>query len=401
MSRKLFMPLFTSNLLIFTIGNGLLPLLPVFSSSFEVGSSMIGIYLAITYLALAAGTFLTGWAASRFNNRRLYIAAGLSSLASFFLLGFASQFWQAVLLTSSGWLFSGIQITLINIQTGRLADPAVRGKTFSMMYLARPVGAVLGGLLIGRLVEALGYGGTFQALAILVLLTIPMGWMAFNAKTEAAAGTVKKQEQAKPEKYATAFVLFLFIVLLINTALFTGRLGTSLSMQSQVFSPSAISSTSAIGGLLSIPFVFLFGGWSDRFGRKPVLVLSFAFGLALFWLATASALWSFVLVSAGISIANYAGAPVASAMATDMLTKRNLGKGLALMNAMQWGAAIPGFAVAGFLIDLLGQAPVYFYAAVMLFANIALLVALNEGRSTARPFSGASLSSLLRNKIRP
>jgi MFS family permease len=152
--------------------------------------------------------------------------------------------------------------------------------------------------------------------------------------------------------------------LLSSTAIVAGQFGTSLLMQMLNFSTSAISSTAAVGGLVSIPILPLFGIMSDRLGRRSCLTISYllaAGGVVL--LAGASQLWHFWAAATLLSIARAAGISVASAFVTDLLPRAALGRGLALVNTISWVAAFVGFAGSGYVLEQLGVPALFGIAA--------------------------------------
>jgi MFS family permease len=171
------------------------------------------------------------------------------------------------------------------------------------------------------------------------------------------------------------FYLVLLVALLSATALYISRLGTSLSMQTLNFSARAIASTSAVGGLATIPVSLLSGALSDRLGRKGFMVLGYllAAGGAVV-LGNASQLWHFWLASALVFAARSANGPVASAYATDLLAPQALSRGLSWLNSMAWIAGVLGTASAGYLADVLGTASLYPIAAALGVTAAAMLV---------------------------
>ena len=59
MSRKQLWVLFVCSLIHWTVGNGLLPLLPVYATHLGADQAAVGYYLSFVYVALLAGTVST------------------------------------------------------------------------------------------------------------------------------------------------------------------------------------------------------------------------------------------------------------------------------------------------------------------------------------------------------
>lgn len=383
MKNKQLLYLFFCNFVVFLIGGGLVPLLPLYATQFGASSTVAGIYLAIIYLAIAAGTMLTGWLAERLTRKGLFIGAGVLGVPALILHGYVTALWQAVLLTAIVWFCGGIGTALVSVFTGLYADNKGRGKSFGLMFLARPLGSVIGGLTAGQLVEWQGY-----PLLFIVLGTVWVGWPLLailsvdyqptTAPTPAAS--VAEGARLRPGR---AFYLLLLVALLSTTVVYIGRLGTSLSMQTLGFSPSAVASTSTAGGLVAIPVTLLIGVLSDRLGRKGLLMLSYVLAVGgVLMLSTASQLWHFWLTMILLLVVTSANGSVAAAFATDLLGPKALSRGLPWLSAMTWTGGIVGFAGAGYAMDTLGATTLYFLAAALGVMAATLLGLLPRQRHT-------------------
>jgi MFS family permease len=81
MTRKQFFALFSCSLVVWTVGNGLLPLLPVFATQIGAEPAVVGYNLSFSYLALATGTVVAGWLSDKLQRRKtLLIVGGVVSL---------------------------------------------------------------------------------------------------------------------------------------------------------------------------------------------------------------------------------------------------------------------------------------------------------------------------------
>jgi len=101
-------------------------------------------------------------------------------------------------------------------------------------------------------------------------------------------------------------------------------------------------------------------------------------------MSVAGELWHFWLATAMLYMARSINGAVAPALATDLLTRENLGRGLPYLSASNWLAGIFGSAIAGIGIDNLGQMNLFLLAGG-LAASAALLMGLYpiSRRSTA------------------
>ena len=150
------------------------------------------------------------------------------------------------------------------------------------------------------------------------------------------------------------------------------------------------------GGILSTAFAimqFLFGPFignlSDRFGRRPVLLLSlFVMAADYVVMAVAGSIWLLLAarIVGGIAAATHS---TASAFMADTLPPEKRGQGFGLVSAAFGVGFVLGPAIGGFLGDLGPRAPFY-AAAVLAGANFLFgLFILPETvtEKNRRPFS--------------
>jgi hypothetical protein len=190
--------------------------------------------------------------------------------------------------------------------------------------------------------------------------------------TQAYIGT----GEMPPEVHAVldARALMLLATLLSLITVYVGRLMTSLLMHPHDFSPSTVASTAVVGGLVTIPINGVIGILSDRLGHRRLLIVSYvlaAGGVVL--LSMAGQLWHFWLETALLFVATAANGSVATALATDVLPRDALRRGMSWLNGMTWVAGIIGFAGTGYLTDTLGVAATCLIAAVVAIAAAGLL----------------------------
>jgi MFS family permease len=160
------------------------------------------------------------------------------------------------------------------------------------------------------------------------------------------------------------FYLLVVTTLLSATTFYLGRLGTSFSLAFLGFSPSAVASTTAVGGLVALPATYLISTLSDRLGRKHIVILGYVFAVgAAVTLSLAGDLWHFWLATAMLYMSRSINGSVAPALATDLLPRENLSLGLPYLSAGNWLAAVFGSAIAGIGIDNLGQMNLFLLAA--------------------------------------
>ena len=373
MNRKLQTALFATNFAIFVTGMGLLPVLPLYAAEFGASRTVIGLYLATTYAAIAAGAMVTNRLLSFFPLKPLFAVSGIIGVPALIVLGQARSLGQVIALTALIWFVGGIGLALVMVLTGLYADGRSRGKSFGLMFLARPLAGVLGGLAVGQVIANQGYPQTFVMLAAIWLLwplaTLGLDRALPTPARKKAVTFPRKRMQKRP------FYLLLLVVFLSTVAIYVGRLSTTLAMQTLSYDARAISSTAVIASLVAIPVTPLLGSLSDRLGRRRLLWLGYGLAaLGALILVYSTQLWQFWLETVLLFIATSVNGAVATALATDMLPADQVRRYLPWLNAAVWVAGIAGFAASGLVADVLGVAAAGWIAAALSLIAGALLL---------------------------
>jgi len=369
---------------IFTVGNGTTPLLPIYAKVLGASSATEGIYVALAYLCLAIGTVIGGRLSDRLQSRRsLLVLAGALLVPLQALMGLTRNVFQLIATTGLLWLAAGVTLATVGAIAGREADAAQRGKVFGFIGVSAGVGSLVGGLTIGPMVDAWGYPAMFFVLAGLTVL-IPI----------TALLTVKETQQDPASKLRTvphpasfigvAILLLLAAQLLGWVANGAGNMGRSISMNELNFSNTAITATAAIGGLLSLPLPLVLGWLSDRVGRKKVLITSYVAGTAcLLILSVSQKLWQFWLVAALLSLLAVSMS-VGPALVADIVSRERVGTAVSLFQSAQWLGTIVGFVYSGFAFQSLGIRSALAVASIAgVLAIVAALLIRDSSRSSA------------------
>jgi DHA1 family tetracycline resistance protein-like MFS transporter len=126
----------------------------------------------------------------------------------------------------------------------------------------------------------------------------------------------------------------------------------------------------AVFALLQFFMAPVFGNLSDRFGRRPLLLMSlFAFGIDFLLTGLATSMtWLFIgRAIAGVCGASYA---MAAAYIGDISTDENRAKNFGLIGAA-WGSGFTlGPVIGGFVAEYLGARAPFFAAAALALANV-------------------------------
>jgi len=379
-SKKL-MFLFLSNLTVLSIGGGIFPILPLYAAEFGATPTMIGMNYSIMSVASVVGTFVTSKLVQHVSPRKLFIAGGFLGIGALMWLAVAAAFWHVVVATSVIWFCGAIVIPLVGVFTGMLADEESRGKSFTLMYLAYPLGALIGGVVVSQIVDWQGYAAMFVGLAAVWSVLPVIGAFALKDVSAPQAEEKKAEHSSSKAGFGLNFYLLLAAFLLSTVAGGAARMGTSFSMQALDFSAAQVASTATISGFVAIPFTFIIGSLADRFGHKRFLAISYllvAAGAGTLMVSTQ--LWQFWLAATLLMIAFCVNFAVASAFTSAILSPEVRSRGLPWINALEAVANIASFAATGYLIDTANPNVVYVIASGLAAAAILQLTQIKHRR---------------------
>jgi len=143
-----------------------------------------------------------------------------------------------------------------------------------------------------------------------------------------------------------------------------GLLGTSFSLMQFLFSP-------------------VWGRWSDRVGRKPIILVGLLGScLSYLGLALAPSL-TFLFISRIVGGIAGANIPTAQAYVADVTTPENRAKGMGMVGAAFGLGFIFGPAIGGVLSRISPQTPMWFASALCLANFVAAWFLLPESRSVS------------------
>jgi MFS family permease len=390
MKPKQLFSLLICNFIAFTVGNGLMPLLPLYMKQLGGNEAIMGYYVSFAFLSLAAGAMAAGWFSDRFQCRKLLlIVAGLSMAPFTLLMGWIRHAWQLFALTGITWFLAGGVVATITILIGLFAAETRRGRIFGMLGVSMGLGTLAGGLFFGRFVDWRGYPFLFVCIAVFYLVVPIMGFLledkVVQRRSAAESKTVNKQ-------FPKAFILLLAAHLLALTVVAAVNFGRSVSMDRMGFSSSAITSTMAAAGIVGILAPLLLGWLSDRLGRKPFLIFCYlSFGLAALITAWANLYMHFFAALALLAL-GAVSQNVGAALVSDLVPPQRLGTGMSLFQNMYWLGMMIGFAVSGNLLMRMSMRTTFLAWTAFPIAAVVLVSLIRRRAPVTVEDSGANQS---------
>jgi DHA1 family multidrug resistance protein-like MFS transporter len=154
----------------------------------------------------------------------------------------------------------------------------------------------------------------------------------------------------------------------------------------------AMGALMAIFSLMQFLFSPMWGGLSDRFGRKPVLMLGvFGNAISMVALGLSSQLWMLFAARGLAGILSSATLPTAMAYISDSTDTKSRGGGMGVIGAAMGLGMILGPGAGGVLSSISLQAPFYFAAGLSLLAMVAIRLFLPESLAAEQRETSVSL----------
>ena len=380
-------------LLVLCTGFGTGGLWPVYLRELGAGPMEVGIMNAVSGPANLAGALLCGWLADRFRRRReTFIGAcGLFAL-TWGLMSRAATWQQLTALNLLAGFSFGMCTNMILIMTGLLAEASSRGRRFGVLTFVSSLSLLITGLLWGPIADRWGFPTLLVIDAVLCAACMILGVFFTEPPLARTAASAAGQRSGQGVSLGTSYYRLLAATLFATVASYGAGFGRSVAMSQLGYSATAVGLTTAIGGAISLPVPLLLGGLSDRIGRKRLLILCYAAGLAaLPALGFASTAWGFWAASALLGIM-MASQPLQQALATDMLPRGLVGRGLALLGSAQALSILTGSLAVGAALQGLGARTTFLLWTIAPLAAIALLSQVREPRRAAETAQGVGLS---------
>ncbi|MFC8531739.1 MFS transporter [Nocardia sp. NPDC057227] len=341
---------------VIAIGFGLVaPVLPQFARGFGVGVAAASAIISAFALMRLLFAPMSGRLVQRLGERPVYLGGLLVVALSTGASALAQTYWQLLVLRSLG----GIGSTMFTVSSLalviRMSPPGARGRVSGLYSTSFLVGS-LGGPLIGGLFAGFGLRAPFVLYMIALLITVAVVWYALRGST--LINTVESGPQrtmsfaegwSRPEYRAVLWSNFCN-----GAAVFGVRMALVPLLVVEVLGqePSMAGITLTVFAAGNAVVLFTSGRLSDRFGRKPFLVLgSFICAVGTGGLALADTVPLLLITSFVAGIGSGMFSPAQQAAVADIIGPNARG-----------GPVLAGFQMSADLGTVLGPILVGFLA---------------------------------------
>lgn len=361
-------------------------LLPVQEAFAASRSEISGVY-ALTIMVSGFSGMVIGQIFDRLGARATYLVGLVALGAAFVLAGYTTALWQYYLAIG---VLAGFGVTGL----GMVPATALLSRWFSRR-LGTVMGLAYGGLGIGMLLAApltqimleshdwrtvyrlLGWG---VLALILVVLVLPLGRISAGSPDWQVRRKANDEGQ-RPWRVGSAVRTSAFwglfgVYFFTSVASFAVMPHTVAYLVEQGYNPRLAATIFGLAGVLSIVGNMNMGWLSDRFGRRPMVTISYActivgilFLMAITWLAAPFLVYPFVLF---FGLNQGARGPIITTMTAMIFPGGGIGRIYGTISmGMGLGAGV-GTWGSGLLHDLTGS-----YTASFVFGIIAAFIGMS------------------------
>lgn len=387
----------------FIVAFGLL--VPSGTKHFDI--SVSAYLIQYTLLAAVSGLCfgLVGKLTPKYGIRRLVIIGGSITAISIFAMSLTTNlfvFYLFAALNGVGW--AGCTLMAATIIVNGWHVHKRRGSVLGLVLAGNAVGGTLWGLVMPRIIAALGWSGGMQALAFaaVILMVFPGVFLITNPPVTTAQRLDTALTASKLPSLRAAGLLLTVALLVLGTFALSLE-GGSIQILPTLFQNRGIDpvtagifvSMYALGGVVTKP---LFGFIYDKFGPRGASFSAWlAFMIGFPWLAVATAEISYFFIIPLISLALTTYTVMVPLVVSDAVAPERFanvyGKVL-MVGSLGIAIATP---LWGLTFDLTGSFDLALYGAAVLgtLGMVTLLVGRHKGRVQAAKTADLALDKIL------
>lgn len=377
----------------------IIPILPMFLLSVGATGLLIGVIEGAAETTASLLKVVSGWYSDRIRRRKPFLLGGYgsSSLAKP-LLVLATSPWHVLGIRLTERVGKGVRSAPRDALIADSTGPESMGIAYGFHKAMDSFGALLGVLALIAVVFAIGadldvgleeddYRAVFAIAAVPALVAVLV--IALFVKDVKAGERPRRRSFVSGMKdLGRSFRLLMAVVMMfyiaeINVAFFL------LKGLDEGFSDLVVILLYALFNLTFFAMPITFGRLSDRMGRKPVIMFSFALYAVTCLIMAAAGDWPMLVLGfAMLGVYKAASEGVFKAYVVDVVPDDLRGAALGAFHTGIGLVMLPGGVIAGLLYDSLGPAPMFLYGAAFALVSMALLFVIGP-RDTGCPGRGA------------
>ena len=364
-------------------------LLPWIKETLQISYTNAGILVAVFHLASFLANFASG-ALTDITGKRVLIQSGSLTLGAL-ALGGTSLAWSviplALMIAIIGATNNAWHPAAISFLSERYPDN--RGYALAVHALGANVGDSIAPLMVGAVLGMLSWQDTALVSTVPVFIVAFWIWTVLS-RHETISSAETKETRKVPYlsvlkimfrqfellglsmmsgfRAAAQVGLLMFVPLYLTDVLEAGPMMTGVGF-----------SLMQLGGVLSSPVA---GAWSDRIGRRPIVVGGLALStLVIAFLAIAGSQILFVSGIAFLGFVLYGVRPVVHSWALDLTSKTMGGTVISLVFGTQSLFSIGIPVLSGMVADLFGLQRVFWLLAGLILVSNLIAFLLKDSRN--------------------
>jgi MFS family permease len=350
-------------------------------SGLGVSKSATGIFMAITYIAVAAGSMLTPRILKYYTSvNRLSLLISILIAISLVCMGIQKSYTGLLISTAAYWFLSGVQINIYSIIMSYITPQESVGKSFGLLANTVLTGAVVGSFVIGPLIH---FAGSLYGFLLFGIVTIASRFAMALTDFDIVYREHKYIGDFKANKKLWLLLFTLNAGIMLS---FIGRFNLSLIMKEHHYTLGDISYIFALGSLIVFPLPYVFGLLSQKVPNKFLLCFTLAcVSLSMFVLYRNTSWFSFLSVSFLIGIMTYCSRGVSQKIIYDIYPLKLQLQAQAALTSTNWVAGILGFLSVSFTSGIFSLQQISLFGCVMGVISMVILLVSPFTNKQAKP----------------
>jgi len=356
------------------------PILPIYVRDFGFSIAELGIISAGFGVGLMIFEPLWGILADKVRPKKIFtVSLSFSPLImfSYTLVGDLATFTALM-------FFSGVWECAFGVSSRMLAREAISkggrafGAWFTIFSAAELIGPVLGGY-----TAITSYNLTFYVGTVIALIAF---FLSFGASTSESTHLASKQDRPKglDKEEKTTLIITSSLIILPWFLIFVYRTFLPVFAKEELLlNPLEIGLIFAVISVVGIFASMLFGGLSDRVGRKKIIVLGMllqAFSFLLLPISSSTMLLVLTAIILGVGIA--AINPAMMALLTEKIPISKQGLALGVYGSGEDVGIWIGPLIVGYIYQNYGAEVSFYITAGLMFFNLILSILLLKNTNT-------------------
>jgi len=359
------------------LGFGIIvPVVPLFASSFGVAQAAIGLSITVYGLGRLLFDLPMGSLTDRLGRRTIIVAGTLITAIGSLLCGLATDYGQLIAFRFIGGIGAATVLTGAQVMLADISTRENRGRVMSIYQGAFLFAVGFGPTPGGLLADLLGFRAPFLVFAGFALVA---GLIAVTRIPETRGlSSARVADGEPPATGATLRALLtgpaFSLVCLVSFVQFFARTGAVFSVVPVAghdglgLSPSQIGLALTLGSFVNFTVIWISGILVDRFGRKAVIVPSTVVaGVAFLAFASAGSYAAFIFGSLLWGLGGGIGGAAPAAYAADLAPPGANGITMGIYRTVADAGYVVGPALLGLITDAAGASLALQFTAGLFF----------------------------------